>query len=280
MSSEPNMPALSVIVPAHNEAERIGACLSSVLASQGVPCAQIVVVANGCTDATAEIAQGFAKQVEARGWRLDVLERAEGNKLAALNAGDHASRAGLRAYLDADVEVSPELLAQSLEALSRQEPAYASGALTVAPPKSFATKAYARIYAQVPFITHGVPGAGFFAVNGAGRARWGEWPQIISDDTFARLSFKPEERYGVEAPYVWPLVEGWRALVKVRDRQNRGVAEIAVKYPELMDNDDKPALPLGAKLGMALRDPIGFGIYASVALATRVSRGSGWERGR
>ena len=149
-------------------------------------------------------------------------------------------------------------------------------------PVSAVTRAYARFWQRLPFVSTGVPGFGLFAVNGAGRARWGAWPDIISDDTFVRLSFCPDERVGVDAPYEWPLVEGWSNLVRVRKRQNDGVDEIRARYPDLMANDDKPSFPIRQKVEMALRDPVGFAVYAGVALATKLGRpgDTGWSRGR
>ncbi|MBD3766188.1 MAG: glycosyltransferase, partial [Rhodobacterales bacterium] len=52
---------LSVILPAHQEADWIAPCLTALFASDPVPGgAEAVVVANGCTDATAAVAQGMA----------------------------------------------------------------------------------------------------------------------------------------------------------------------------------------------------------------------------
>ena len=66
---------LSVIIPANNEEALLGACLESLLASDSPACCvEIVVVANGCKDKTAEIARQFQTHFEARGWRLKVLE--------------------------------------------------------------------------------------------------------------------------------------------------------------------------------------------------------------
>lgn len=269
-----------MVIPAYNEAPWIGACLDAVAASGGPAHAQVIVVANGCTDETAAIARGRAEGFAARGWQLAVLELAQGNKIAALNAADAIVRAPVRAYLDADVVVDEGVLGQLTEVLRGTRPAYASGTLQIAEPASPVSRAYRRIYAQVPFIAHGVPGCGLFAVNAAGRARWGDWPAIISDDTFARLNFSGDERRTVPGRYRWPLVEGWRALVRVRRRQNVGVEEIARRFPHLAANDDKPPLGLGQKLSMALCDPLGFAVYGGVALATRLGGETGWSRGR
>ena len=119
-------------------------------------------------------------------------------------------------------------------------------------------------------------------MNAAGRLRWGAFPDIISDDTFVRLSFRSSERVGVDAAYTWPLVEGWSNLVRVRRRQNAGVDEIKARYPELLCNDDKPPFPLLEKAKLALRDPVGFAVYGGVALAVRFTpaKTNAWSRGR
>jgi glycosyltransferase involved in cell wall biosynthesis len=275
-------PALCVLIPASNEEALIGACLGALARSRGLDgWAEVIVIANGCQDATADAARSQADSFAAKGWTLTVIERAEGGKLAALDAGEAQARAGIRVYLDADVTVSPDLVAQLHDALDTDAPRYASGTLRITA-QGWAARAYARIYRQVPFMAQGVPGCGVFAVNAAGRARWGAFPQIISDDTFVRLQFAPSERIAVPASYDWPLVEGLPALARVRRRQDAGVAEIAARFPELMRNDDKPAFPAGDKLALALRAPLGFAVYSGVALASRLTRhrASGWSRGR
>ncbi len=271
---------VNIIIPASNEAALIGGCLRAVLASEGVATARLIVVANGCQDATADVARSLAGAAQARGWELEVLELARGHKPGALNAGDAAAGPGPRVYLDADVEVSPPLLAQLCRILAAEAPRYASGTVEIPRPKTAVSRAYARIYAQVPFMVTGVPGCGLFAVNPAGRARWGDWPDIIADDTFARLHFTPEERVLAPARYRWPVVEGWRALIRVRRRQNAGVRQIAATYPALGANDDKPRFTARRAAAMALRDPVGFAVYAGVGLIARRGGGQGWSRGR
>lgn len=276
-------PEVSVIVPASNEAALIGGCLEALLASSGLSegALEVIVVANGCRDATAAIARGFEGGFAARGWRLTVIDRPEGGKPGALNAGDAAASGPVRVYLDADVTVAPALLSELVHALDTDAPRYASGRVEIAA-RTAISRAYARVWRRVPFMREVVPGCGLFAVNAAGRARWGAFPEIISDDIYVRLQFRPGERMGVSAPYRWPIAEGWRNLVKVRRRQNAGVDEIAARYPALTGNDDKPPFPLRDKLALALRDPLGFAVYAGVALAVRLTprKRQDWSRGR
>ena len=272
---------VTVIVPASNEAALIGGCLEALLASRFSGCVEVIVVANGCVDDTASVARSFAAQAAGTGWAVAVVERAEGGEPGALNAGDAAAQGPVRVYLDADVTVTPDLLGQLVAALDAAAPRYASGAVHIAATTPI-SRAYARIWRRVPFMRDVVPGCGLFAVNAAGRARWGSFPRIIADDVFVRLHFDPKERVGVPSSYRWPIAEGWRNLVRVRRRQNAGVDEIAARYPDLIRNEDKPDFRAAEKLGIGLRDPLGFLIYAGVALAVKLTPRSNqdWSRGR
>ncbi len=270
---------LSVIIPASDEAGYIGACLTALFAG-GPAGSEAVVVANGCQDATADVARGYQAMAEAAGWRLIVLDLAQGGKPNALNAGDAAATGEMRAYLDADVVVSRGLMAQLVAALSVPAASYASGTARVPRPQSRVTRAYARFWQRLPFARAVAPGHGLFAVNAAGRARWGAFPAVISDDSFVRWQFRPAERVQVAGSYDWPMVEGFAALVRVRRRQDAGVAELDRLYPALRAREAKAPLTAGHILALALRDPAGFAAYAAVALAVRLKKGSGWTRGR
>lgn len=281
---------LAVVIPASNEEAYLGTCLDALITSDAAAGpVGVLVAANGCRDGTVAVARTRAEAAAARGWRLKVLEIAEGGKANALNRADAALVAGalgpvpaVRAYLDADVVVDPTLLGRLRAALDRPDPAYASGRLTVAPALSWATRAYARIWTRLPFMAEGVPGAGLFAVNAAGRARWATFPDIISDDTYVRLQFAPSERIGVPAPYLWPMAEGFGCLVRVRRRQNAGVAEIARRWPAIMVNEGKPRLGLARFLDLAVRHPTDLAVYLAVSAAVWLTRRErqDWSRGR
>lgn len=276
-------PVLSVIIAARNEAAYIGRCLGAVLAQDRIATgpAEVIVAANGCTDATAARAREMIPEFTARGWTLTVLELAKGGKLGALAAAEGAARGRSLVYLDADVVCDPGLLAQLDDALATQAPRYATGRLVVSRADSPVTRAYARIWTRLPFVEQGAVGAGLFAVNRAGRARWGDWPPIISDDTFARLQFTPDERIEVPAQYHWPMVEGFANLVRVRRRQDAGVDEVSRLYPQLRDNEGKAPLSKARLARLALTDPLGFAVYLAVHVAVRTKPATAdWTRGR
>lgn len=277
--------AISIIIPAHNEAGYISVCLSALLASDkvGSDRIDIIVVANACTDDTAEIARRQRNAAQRRGWNLLVIETDTSGKLNALNLAESIAHEGVRIFLDADVIVSPMLITQLVAALDRPRPTYASGSPKVIAPQNWPIRTYARFWEKLPFVNQGAPGFGVFAVNEAGRQLWVEFPDVISDDTFVRLHFAPNERIRVAAPYRWPVVTGLPNLIRVRRRQDAGVAEIAKLYPQLLRNSDgdRPGLVQLAKL--MLRDPIGFAVYMAVSLAVRLPgerSDERWVRGR
>lgn len=113
----PPLPALSVVIPCHNEAEVLPetlirvrtACLAERLADT-----EIILVDDGSTDATwAEIARQSVAHPTVRGLRLS---RNFGHQ-AALTAGLRLSRGNRVLILDADLQDPPELLGRMMAAL-------------------------------------------------------------------------------------------------------------------------------------------------------------------
>jgi glycosyltransferase involved in cell wall biosynthesis len=274
-----------VVIAASNEAALIDACLDALLAQDAAAgVVAVTVAANACTDATEALVAARIPDFAARGWRLTCLHIATAGKINALNRADDAvdgDGAGPRAYLDADVICDPALLGQLRAALAPHRALYATGTLAVAPARTWATRRYARLWTRLPFVRGGAVGAGLFAVNAAGRARWGAFPDIISDDTYARLQFAPAERIEVPARYHWPMVEGFANLVRVRRRQDEGVRQIAERWPHLIANEGKAAVGPGGAARLAAGTPVAFAVYAAVHAAVRLRRGGGeWTRGR
>jgi glycosyltransferase involved in cell wall biosynthesis len=273
---------ISIIIPAHNEADYITACLEDLLvqdASAGP--LEIIVVPNGCLDNTAEIARRHAAAFQKRGWPLKVVELEQGSKPDALNAGDAAATGEIRMYLDADIRCDPALVGQLRAALVSPRPAYATGRLALSPPRSRISRLYGEFWQMLPFIRGGAVGAGCYAVNAAGRARWDQFPKIIADDSFARLQFNPSERVEVSAQYHWPMAEGFRALVRVRRRQDAGMRELFAHYPELAATEAKSTLTIGYLLDALWRRPLAGLIYILVSVAVRAKGTTReWARGR
>jgi cellulose synthase/poly-beta-1,6-N-acetylglucosamine synthase-like glycosyltransferase/peptidoglycan/xylan/chitin deacetylase (PgdA/CDA1 family) len=97
-----DLPTVSALVPAYNEAAVIGRTLAALLASN-YPSLEILVIDDGSTDGTAEVAEQFATDP-----RLRVLRLPNGGKGRALNAGIAASRGEIVIAIDADTLFEPE----------------------------------------------------------------------------------------------------------------------------------------------------------------------------
>jgi glycosyltransferase involved in cell wall biosynthesis len=93
-------PKISVIIPAHNEEDYIAATLDA-LGRQDYPDYEIVVIANGCTDRTADVARDKCQ-------RLVALE-AKGLGVSR-NLGAHIATGDLLVFLDADTVLEPHAL--------------------------------------------------------------------------------------------------------------------------------------------------------------------------
>lgn len=273
----------TLIIPASNESAHIGPCLDALLAqTQDAGRMVVIVSANACHDDTVAQAQGRSAAFIARGSRLIVIDSDIPGKPAALNRADALAPAGPRAYLDADVTCAPGLIAALRRALATPEPRFATGRLTLTPARSAITRRYGRLWTALPFHVPGTaPGAGLFAVNRPGRARWQAFPDLISDDSFVRLHFAPSERIEVAEPYLWPLPEGFANLVRVRRRQDAGLSDLRRHHPQLFSKGQQTAAPPGLILRLLLRQPIDLATYLAIRLAARLRPADGgFTRGR
>jgi len=99
-------PLLSIILPAHNEQERLPDSLTRILgfvAAQSLE-AEIIVVENGSTDRTAEVAETFARSHPG----LRVLREARRGKGLAVRRGILAATGDYRFICDVDLSMPIE----------------------------------------------------------------------------------------------------------------------------------------------------------------------------
>ncbi len=94
-------PKVSVVVCAHDAADTIDDCLTS-LAGLTYPDMEVIVVDDGSSDATGDIARGYTG--------VRVIKIPQGGLSAARNAGLAGAVGEIIAYTDADVRVDPDWL--------------------------------------------------------------------------------------------------------------------------------------------------------------------------
>src|SRR3954464_7912309 len=85
-------PIISIIIPAHNEEAYLGDTLEG-LQDQGYPNYEIIVVTNGCSDRTVEVAKGRCHRL------INIKERGLSK---ARNLGAQAAQGDILVFLDAD----------------------------------------------------------------------------------------------------------------------------------------------------------------------------------
>lgn len=103
-------PLISVIIPVWNGRDVIGRCLAA-LQKQSVPPQQVIVVDNGSTDGTVDVARSFAD--------VEVLVERRPGSYAARNLGLSHARGTYVAFTDADCRPDPQWLERALEAACR-----------------------------------------------------------------------------------------------------------------------------------------------------------------
>ena len=180
-------PRASIVIPAHNEAQGIVRTLSTLLADAYEGEFDVLVVCNGCTDDTAERARSIPQ--------IAVREIDTASKIAALSEGDRCSEVFPRIYLDADVLLTTDAARAMADALKGGD------ALVAGIPGRYdlrqATPLVGLFYEfrqRLPVFADGIIGAGVYAMSAEGRARFGEWPEVLGDDQFVYRLFSPDER--------------------------------------------------------------------------------------
>ena len=222
----------SIIIPAHNEASVIEGTLQSLLANNFNGDLQIIVVANGCTDDTAARARAVEGPIE-------VIETPIGSKTHALNLGDRAARFFPRAYLDADVQLSPDALQKVADAFKDPE------CRVAAPTPRHVYNGwnpflagYYQLWRSLPYVRKAIMGSGFYAIDRKLRSRFADFPQLTADDKFIRNLSRPGERRVVSGCYAMiNMPETFADLLKVKTRWTYGNLELAAARPDLNVND-------------------------------------------
>lgn len=275
-SENPNggyFPRGSVIMPAHNEAKVIARALAPLAPLAAARQVEVIVVCNGCTDNTAEIARGFDG--------VTVLESSAASKPSAMNAGDAAASEWPRLYLDADVEITAGALRELFLALAP------GGLLAGRPAARYdlqgahpLIRAQYRARLRLPSNATSLYSAGAFALSKEGRLRFEEFPEVLADDLYVDRLFGSTEKAVLDVEPV--VVRPPRALkdhLAVMRRICRANAQV-----NRMAGQRSSTARTVSELIRSVRGPLSAVdalIYAGFAIAGRKGAGvprPGWER--
>jgi glycosyltransferase involved in cell wall biosynthesis len=144
-------PRISVVIATKDRAAFLEGALASFAAQQGAPAFEVVVVDNGSSDRTREVASRY-------GERSDIAVRyafvAEPNRGAARNAGIAIAQGAIVAFVDDDVVVPPGFLAAHAAAHAGSLfPAAVSGPILNVPDAAARPKPSGANYSRAFFCT-------------------------------------------------------------------------------------------------------------------------------
>lgn len=212
---------LSVIIPAHNEEAVIRRTLSALLQTADAGEFEVIVVCNGCSDRTAELASSSFSDVV-------VVELEAASKTAAINAGFSRARGNVVLLLDADIELRTPAARALAEAVREPGVEVAIGHMDVdTEGASLVVRSFYRVWMEHPYLRNGKFAAAI-ALSRAGLGRIGTMPSVTADDTYLRRLFPVDcvalvesVRFRVRAPRTVA------ALVRVRSRSYRGNRQLS-----------------------------------------------------
>jgi glycosyltransferase involved in cell wall biosynthesis len=264
----------TIVIPAHNEGQVIGRLLGRLGAEYPAAGHTVIVVANGCSDNTVEVARSFGPGVK-------VVSIPQASKHLALMAGDREARDFPRIYVDADVELG-QADVRALEAELAQP-----GVLAAAPERvlvfdgcPWGVRWYYDIWLRLPQVREGLFARGVIAVSEEGHGRLAALPPLMADDLAASLSFGPAERRiaaGARAVCHAPKRTG--DLLRRRIRAVTSVSQIERTEHAPPSSARTSAADL---LAIVRRDPAAtprLALFAAVTIAARLAARRAIARG-
>lgn len=252
----------SIVIPAHNEEASIARLLESLKAGAQPGEFEVLVVCNGCTDRTAEVARGFG---------VEVSELAEPSKAAALAHGDSLARYYPRLYVDADVDLDVPAVRALCAALDGDVLAAGPRRELVLDQASVLVRAYYAVWSRLPQVRTGLFGRGVVAVSAAGHERTRALPAVMSDDLAMSEAFAPSERAVVDEAVV--TIRGPRTLRDLLRRRIR-VATGNTQLDQVGRRSDEAKTSWADLLRLVRTEPraaAGVPVFVGVAVVARLA---------
>lgn len=182
------MAVASVVIPAHNESASIARTLAALATGVEPGDLEVVVVANGCSDRTAQIARSANPPVRVR-------KIGQPSKSEAVRVGNATASVFPRVHLDADIELT------GADVLRLVQPLIAGEVLATAPRRevpregcSWPVRWFYDVWERLPQVESGLFGRGVVVVGEEGQRRLDALPRMLGDDLAMSDAFGETER--------------------------------------------------------------------------------------
>ena len=252
-------PPISIVVPAYNEGKLLESTVQSLL-GMDYPRYEIILVDDGSTDDTREVANSLVGVYRGGQVEVRMVEKANGGKSTALNAGVQVSNYDFLLNVDGDSQLSPDTLRKSIRHFVDPRLGAIAGNVKVLNRNNIWTTLQALEYVEglnmarsaqsILKLVNIIPGPlGLFRKQAIMDAGW------YSSDTFAedaditlkilragwRVEYEPDAKSFTEAPD--RIVD----LLKQRYRWTRGILQAVRKHRDLFFN---PTINFGGTIVM------------------------------
>jgi glycosyltransferase involved in cell wall biosynthesis len=266
----------SIVIPAHNEEAVIERTLSTLLRDAVPGEFEVIVVCNGCSDRTAELARSIFDEVT-------VLELEAASKTLALNAGISEAQGSHLLLLDADIELDTNAARALVEAVRQPGVEAAIGHMAIdTKGASWLVRAFYKTWLEHPYLRNGKFAAAL-ALSSAALTRIGTLPAVTADDTYLRRRI-PANRVAVvnDVRFLVRVPRTLQSLVRVRSRSYRGTRELAAHAPIGRIERSREVRGLARRVAVRpslwMTAPVYLAVTLSARILARTGGPRGWER--
>ncbi|GAB89090.1 glycosyltransferase [Gordonia rhizosphera] len=184
---DPHVPRARIVIPAHNEERAISRLLAALNPNVGANPYEVIVVCNGCTDRTADIARAQPG--------VNVIELDRPSKFNAMQVGSASATVLPLVFIDADVEIGVDDIAHLIGPLEAGS-VLASAPLRVIPlgEANWIVRSYYKVWERLPRVESGLFGRGVIALANEAIDRFVAIPEVMSDDLAISDLFSERER--------------------------------------------------------------------------------------
>lgn len=255
------MEQITLLVPAYNEEKSIGRCLGSIDRQVLVERIKVLIIPNGCTDRTVEIAKEEIAQAKNKSISWEVVELPDGNKVNALNEGMRRAETEFVATMDSDSWIDPKTLSESVRKFVEDKSLMILGAL-YKPDFSKSIKGsilwqFQKLsYYNLLVSTFRIPIGRFMAFR---KDTVIEMPHTVAEDTWFAL--EGIRKYGHEAVRVdnnlvvnYQPTLNWIDFISQETRFLRAAEIMFAKYPELKTIYEETNLKLKKPIDIRIKE--------------------------